>query len=173
MKRVAVIGNAGAGKSTLAKKLGRVLGIEVTHLDLLLWRPGWHTAPPAEFRAAYQAVLDREEWIIDGFVSLPSIEERLEQADTIVFPDYPLWRLFIWAGKRQVASLFRPRADFPPDCPQWPMTVRLFKLIRDLDRDATPKLRLLVAQHASTKLVYHLTRPSDAARLLREANAPE
>ena len=41
MKRVLVIGSGGAGKSTLARRLGERLGLEVVHLDALYWQAGW------------------------------------------------------------------------------------------------------------------------------------
>jgi adenylate kinase family enzyme len=40
MRRVQVIGGSAAGKSTVAKRLGEILQIEVTHLDQILWRDG-------------------------------------------------------------------------------------------------------------------------------------
>ena len=36
MKRIMVIGCSGSGKSTFALELGRITGIEVTHLDRLI-----------------------------------------------------------------------------------------------------------------------------------------
>jgi adenylate kinase family enzyme len=38
MKRVLVVGSGGAGKSTLARRLGGRLGVEVIHLDRFYWR---------------------------------------------------------------------------------------------------------------------------------------
>jgi adenylate kinase family enzyme len=37
MRRIVIIGPLGAGKSTLALELGRMLGIPVHHLDWLYW----------------------------------------------------------------------------------------------------------------------------------------
>lgn len=35
-----IIGSGGAGKSTLARQLGTVLGLPVIHLDAIHWQPG-------------------------------------------------------------------------------------------------------------------------------------
>lgn len=48
MKRILLIGSGGAGKSTLARELGKKLSIEVTHLDRILWRPNWEPIPKKE-----------------------------------------------------------------------------------------------------------------------------
>src|SRR4029077_16885614 len=41
MNRIMVVGNAGAGKSTFARRLGGKLALPVIHLDSHFWRPGW------------------------------------------------------------------------------------------------------------------------------------
>ena len=67
MNKIMVIGvSAGAGKSTFARRLGELTGIEVTHLDRLYWKPNWVEAPSEEFSAAQQQVVQNEQWIIEG-----------------------------------------------------------------------------------------------------------
>ena len=45
LKRIAIIGSPGVGKSTFARQLGDITGIEVFHLDRLFWKPGWVETP--------------------------------------------------------------------------------------------------------------------------------
>lgn len=174
MTRVAVIGNAGAGKSTLARKLGQLLGLPVVHLDLILWKPGWGRASRQEFEARHAEAVARDAWIIDGWGSWETIEARLERADTVIFPDYPLPVLLWWATRRQVTSLFRPRPDFPEDCPQWPKTLELYGLIRALHRDARPRLLARLAELGPETHVVRLASPKEMRRFLAglEAAAP-
>ena len=40
-RKILVIGSGGAGKSTFARRLSEILGIDVVHLDALYWKPGW------------------------------------------------------------------------------------------------------------------------------------
>jgi adenylate kinase family enzyme len=50
MERVVILGCAGTGKSTLARRLGAKTGLPVVHLDALFWEPGWQESDPAVFR---------------------------------------------------------------------------------------------------------------------------
>jgi adenylate kinase family enzyme len=84
-----VIGNAGNGKTTLCKKLGARLGIEVFHVDSLQWRLGWRRTPVEEFTRIHDDILKRERWIVDGFGPDDSIERRAAAADTIIFSELP------------------------------------------------------------------------------------
>jgi len=45
MRRIAVIGNGGGGKTTLSGALGEHLGISVHEVDEVLWLPGWRREP--------------------------------------------------------------------------------------------------------------------------------
>ena len=46
--RIAIIGNAGGGKSTLARKLGKALDLPVTHVDSIQYRSDWQRTEAAE-----------------------------------------------------------------------------------------------------------------------------
>ena len=49
--RIQVIGPTNAGKSTLAARLGEVLGIPATDLDALYWKPDWVGSSDEEWQA--------------------------------------------------------------------------------------------------------------------------
>src|SRR5579859_5588543 len=108
MTRVAVIGNAGGGKSTLSRKLGQALGLPVHSIDKIQWRPGWTRAPDEEVRSAHEAILASGRWIIDGWGGWDNMQARFEAADTIIFVDFPIAVHYWWAFKRQVKCLFLP-----------------------------------------------------------------
>ena len=60
MERIAVIGKAGGGKSTLARALAARHGLPYVEVDALLWRDGWQAAPVDE----YEAVKDADALVI-------------------------------------------------------------------------------------------------------------
>lgn len=47
MKKILIIGSEDAGKSTLARELWTILGLEVIHLDTWYWNSGWVKTPKA------------------------------------------------------------------------------------------------------------------------------
>jgi adenylate kinase family enzyme len=75
VRRVAVIGCGGAGKTVLARRLGEVLALPVVHSDL--HRPLWDE---------HGDQIAGDEWVIDG-MRLGMLDERLARADTVVFLD--------------------------------------------------------------------------------------
>lgn len=117
MRRIAIIGSAGTGKSTLARGLGELTGLSVVHLDALYWGPGWIATPDEEWDAVVKEIASQEKWIIDGNYGR-TMGPRLERADTVVFLDFPrvvcLWRVF----RRWLRYRGRSRPDLAPGCPE-------------------------------------------------------
>lgn len=87
-RRILLHGVTGAGKSTLAARLGDALGIAWTDVDHLNWRPGWTEVAPERFADDVRAVVAGEEWILDTAYSRvrPMV---LERAQVVVALDYP------------------------------------------------------------------------------------
>ena len=67
MRKVAVFGNTGGGKSTLARRLAELTQIPLYPLDLIQFRPGGGEVPHAEYLKAHKELLSRDAWIIDGY----------------------------------------------------------------------------------------------------------
>lgn len=49
MQRVALFGNAGGGKSTLARRLAEITRLPLHVLDMIQFKPGGEAAPHAEY----------------------------------------------------------------------------------------------------------------------------
>lgn len=81
-KRILVIGCPGSGKSTFAKRLSKLTGIPVTHLDNLWWKPGWVEEKREVFDEKLYKLLENESWIIDGNYNR-TLEMRLQNADMV------------------------------------------------------------------------------------------
>jgi adenylate kinase family enzyme len=161
MRRIAVIGNGGGGKSTLARTLGRHLGIPVHEVDEVQWLPGWRRAPLDEVAHTLEAWAANDSWIIDGFGPWPVIDRRMERADTIVYVDLPFSTHLWGAAKRQVVSLIRRSAWAGQSTP--PPTPLLFRTLRRVHAMRPDVLQLVSKGGRSAKLV-HLRSPSEMAR---------
>ena len=96
MRKVAVFGNAGGGKSTLARQLAEVTQLPLYPLDTIKYKPGGVEVPHAEYLKAHKELLSRDAWIIDGFGCVASAWERLSAADTLIYIDLPLFAHHRW-----------------------------------------------------------------------------
>ena len=164
MTKIALLGNAGGGKSVLCKALGETKGLPIYQLDKLQWNPGWVPTPQDDFDVRHDSILKEERWIIDGVASLGSIEKRLKAADTIIFVDHPLWVHYWWAAKRQFMCLFRERPDFVEGCPMLPKTWELNKMIWQIHKHLRPVLLDLIVRNSEGKRVFYIRSPKELAQ---------
>src|SRR5512133_1104525 len=96
VKRVAIFGNAGGGKSTLARRLAKLTNLPLHNVDMLKYRPGGGEVPHHEYLRAHSELLENDAWILDGFGCVKSAWERFGRADTLVYVDLPLFTHFRW-----------------------------------------------------------------------------
>jgi hypothetical protein len=170
MQRIAIIGNAGGGKSILARRLGAALAIPVHEIDVLQWKPGWVPAPAAEVVQTHEQWLASPAWIIDGWGGWEAIVARFDLADTIVVVDFPLALHYWWAIKRQVICLFRPNSDWPPPgCRALPVTWRLLEMIWQIHWTMRPQLLELVAHYHRSAHIIHICSPDELHRFIHSA----
>lgn len=159
MKRVAVFGNAGGGKSTLAKTLANITGLPLHPVDSVKYRPGGEEVPHAEYLEIHAELLRNERWIIDGFGCVASAWERFAAADTLVYVDLPLAIHYLWVTKRFIKGMLVNPEGWPANSPMWRSTLAGYRVIPLCHRHMTPKYRQLVAEAAASKRVHHLRSP--------------
>jgi adenylate kinase family enzyme len=122
MRRVAVVGNAGAGKTMLGRQLAQALAVPFVELDAIYHQPGWQPLPREEFRARVADAVADDGWVVDGNYS--AVRDVVWAcADTVVWLDLPrrsvmrqivlrtvrrlVTREHLWNGNRErLANLF-------------------------------------------------------------------
>jgi len=117
MRRIMIIGQPGAGKSTLAREIGVIAHLPVFHIDHIHYRSGWIERAGAEKDALCADVHAKEEWVFEGGRS-STWPERLARADTLIWLDVGLplrlWRVL----SRTLRYHGRSRPDLPAGCPE-------------------------------------------------------
>lgn len=164
VKRVLVIGPGGAGKSTLARRLGQVLSLEVIHLDRFYWKPGWIEPAKVDWQATVEELLGRDAWVMDGNYS-GTFERRLESCDTVIFLDFPrticLWRVV----KRAAAYFRRTRPDMADGCPEQ-LTFQFLLWIWNYPKRSRPKILKALSEIGHRKRVVSFQSSSDVESFL-------
>ena len=164
INKVAVFGNTGGGKSTLSRRLAEMTGLPWVPLDSLQYQPGGSKVPHAEFKAAHDAILTQDQWIVDGFGSLDTVWNRLEMADTLVYLDMPVLRHYWWVTKRFLQGAWVPPAGWPENSSLLKGTLNSYYTVRLCHTKLTPHYRRYVERAKATKQVYHLRSRQDIAQ---------
>lgn len=79
----------GCGKKHFCAKLRENLKLPLYYLDMIRHKPDKTNISRDEFESRLQEILGRDEWIIDGNYGR-TLERRIQAADTVFLPDYPL-----------------------------------------------------------------------------------
>ncbi|MDG5789583.1 topology modulation protein [Evansella sp. AB-P1] len=116
MRRIIILGvSAGVGKSSLAKELGKILNLEVYHLDKHFWKPNWIQAHQEEFCDAQREMVNKQSWIIEGNYS-STYHIREVKADTIIYLELPLIVCLFRVVKRWIQNIGKTRSDMGEGC---------------------------------------------------------
>ena len=161
MRKIAIVGNAGAGKSTTAERLASITGLPLFSIDKM-----------EAYSAEHARIMQTDEWIIDGYGDRTTLWERLEAADTVVYIDLPLRIHYLWVTKRMLTGFFKTPAGWPQGAPIWKSSLAGYKVIAVCHRHLTPKYREFI-RSARGKVIFDLTSPHQIRAFLRDrANDP-
>ena len=156
MKKVAVFGNTGGGKSTLSKTLSEITGLPLHILDKIQYQSGGIEVPQSEYKHAHQKILVTDQWIIDGFGCMETLWLHLSQADTLIYVDLPLYVHFWWVTKRLFIGYFKPPAGWPQNSPILKSSIICYRTLWLCHKHLTPRYRKYIEQAQNTKSVYHI-----------------
>ncbi|MGB2571326.1 AAA family ATPase [Micromonospora citrea] len=162
MRRILIVGNSGAGKTTLARAVSHRLALPLIHLDRHYWRPGWIAPDPADFRTEVATPAARQHWVMDGNYA-GTLDLRLPRADLLVLVDPP-WPLCL---ARVVRRRWDPRAagrpDLPDGCPER-LDLDFLRYVPRYPWRSRPRVLAAVAAHAPVLPVVRLRSRRQADR---------
>lgn len=168
MRRIAVVGSGGAGKSTFSRALGDALGLPVVHLDEHFWQPGWVETPSAEWRERQAESLAGDEWIVDGNYG-GTFDVRFGRADTVIVLDLGRVVCLTRAVRRVVTG--RGRAVQAAGCPER-HDLGFYRWVWRYPSDARPRLDAALAAAPAGLSVVRLGSRREVASFLADAGVP-
>jgi adenylate kinase family enzyme len=105
-----VLGCAGSGKTTFARKLSDRIGAPFICLDEI-WQPSWGKSDVPKFRSLVADAHAGDEWVSDGNFAVATFDIRLPRADLIVWLERPrlvcAWRAITRVFKTNEAHALR------------------------------------------------------------------
>jgi adenylate kinase family enzyme len=156
LNKISIIGNAGAGKTYLARKLSQIHHLPITHVDAIQFLPNLQMRPYRESIEILKKIQEQPQWIVDGYGPLDILEQRLRLSDQIVMIDFPLWRHYFWATKRQFQNLYSRRKELPEGTSELSFShiVKLYKTLWKVHKQMRPELlRILARENLKDKVI--------------------
>jgi len=135
MDKIHITGNAGAGKSTLAREMGTALDLPVFGLDKIVWQSGWVKTPRDIVDTKERELIVKPQWIIEGVSHIVR-----NAADVIVFLDVNRRTSIVRCAKRNWRFLFAGRPELPDNCPEILIIPQLMKIIWKFKTHVRPRI---------------------------------
>lgn len=171
MKKIIIIGSGGAGKSTFAHELGKLLKINILHLDKLYWKPNWIEPSKDEWKKLLEKELQKDEWIMDGNFG-GTLEMRLKYCDTVIFLELPrvvcLYRTF----KRWIKYWNTNRPDMTVGCNE-KIDFEFLGWIWSFPKTKKPKIDEILRRFEGEKTLIRLKSAKEVKQFLEKLKAKE
>jgi adenylate kinase family enzyme len=163
--KILIVGSGGAGKSTLALRLGARTGLPVIHLDRHFWKPGWQQPELSEWRAEVASLITAPAWIMDGNFG-DTMLARVQACDMIVFLDLPRWVCMARVVMRAVRYRGKRRPDLPDGCPEQ-LDGEFLLWLWNFPKNSRPRILEKLAAGGSGKTVLRFTSQRQVDEWLR------
>ncbi|MFX0547864.1 DNA topology modulation protein [Hathewaya histolytica] len=164
-KRIMIIGSPGSGKSTFSKKLAKLIGIPLIHLDKEFWNYGWVETPREKWIKKQEKLVQGDTWIIDGNYG-GTLDIRLEKADTVICFQLNRTVCVLSYLKRVITNINKVRSDMGEGCPE-KFDFEFIKYIWKFNIESEMKKIEKVTNHRNKQVIIFKKR-SEAEKFLNE-----
>ncbi|MGV6859134.1 MAG: adenylate kinase [bacterium] len=130
MKKVAVFGKPGSGKSTLSKHLASATGIKLYPLDSIVYKSNGEAVERELYDRAHEEILSTDSWIIDGFGPVDSFHQRLAAADTLIYIDLPYPVSYWFVTKRLLKGILINPEGWPEGSSVLKGTLQSYRVLK-------------------------------------------
>ena len=130
MKKIAVFGKPGSGKSTLSKSLASATGIQLHALDSIVFKKNGDRVDRVTYDEQHESILSSDSWVIDGFGPIESFNRRLDVADTLIYIELPYIISYWLVTKRFLKGLFIKPEGWPDGSSVLKGTLESYKVLR-------------------------------------------
>lgn len=154
MKKVAVFGKPGSGKSTVSKALATEMGLPLHQLDSIVYKPNGEFVGREEFNAVHSDILRSESWVIDGLGPISSFNERLAAADTLIYIDLPYSVSYWFVTKRFLKGLFVKPEGWPDGSSVLKGTLNSYKTLKLCPKFWNDDFESRITAYSRSKEVY-------------------
>ncbi|MEZ9336524.1 adenylate kinase [Vibrio splendidus] len=168
MKKVAVFGKPGSGKSTISKALALATGLELHQLDSIVYKANGEFVEREAFDLAHDNILNSESWIIDGFGPLGSFNTRLDAADTLIYIDLPYPISYWFVTKRMLKGLFVKPEGWPDGSSVIKGTIQSYKTLKLCPKFWNDDFRVRLELRAKEKEVHIIRSVSELNNFVRQ-----
>ncbi|MEZ9517394.1 adenylate kinase [Vibrio splendidus] len=168
MKKVAVFGKPGSGKSTISKALALATGLELHQLDSIVYKANGEFVEREVFDLAHDNILNSESWIIDGFGPLGSFNTRLDAADTLIYIDLPYPISYWFVTKRMLKGLFVKPEGWPDGSSVIKGTIQSYKTLKLCPKFWNDDFRVRLELRAKEKEVHIIRSVSELNNFVRQ-----
>lgn len=156
MKKVIIVGSAGAGKSTFARKLKDKTNLPLYYLDMIWHKPDRTNISENEFDMILNNIVKKDSWIIDGNYHR-TLEMRLKECDTVFLLDFPTEVCLSGAESR----IGKKREDLPWTETEFDNDFK--KFIIGFSENQLPEIYRLLKKYSKNKniIIFHSRKEAD------------
>lgn len=163
--KIAIIGNAGSGKSNIALTLHKLLHLPLYHLDQYFWKPGWVEPDPAAFEKIHHELCDTNEWIIEG-IATRLFGHRIEKADIVIFLDIPTYRCLYRIFKRMFTHFGTVYFSSAQGCPERGPSLKFLTFVWNFNRERKPIIQDLLHKYKDRKTIFVVKNNAELHKLI-------